>query len=431
MNWILETPLIVRLAVLFLLGIWLGGFLNLGIYRLAYQLRSISPWSAALPAAPPRRITDRLPVVGWFGLRREAALHGDGFWVRPLVLELLTGALVAALYWWEVGVRGLLPDQFRQFLDLPGNQGLARAALITVHIEFCAHVCLLAFMIVASFIDLDEKTIPDGITIPGTLIGLLLAAAAPQSLLPVVEFARGPNGLGLANPRLSFLTFADRADWNWGSGLSLALGIGCLWIWCFGLMTRVLRLRRGWRVAIRLFWARLVRDPVTKWLVILGALGTLALVFVHHHLGGAHWQGLLTALVGMAIGGGLTWVVRIVASAILGREAMGFGDVTLTAMIGAFLGWQPCLVIFFLAPFGAVAIGISQWLSRRDPEIRYGPFLCLAALVTIVRWAEIWEKTEPLFALGWLIPVTLAICLLLMGPLLVIVRAIGNRLRGE
>ena len=133
----------------------------------------------------------------------------------------------------------------------------------------------------------------------------------------------------------------------------------------------------------------------------------------------------------MAIGGGLVWVVRVLGTVILGREAMGFGDVTLMAMIGAFLGWQPCLVIFFLAPFAGAAIGILQWLTNRDPEIRYGPFLCLAALVTIVRWADIWDRLEPLFALGWLIPATLAGCLLLMGPLLVIVRALGDRLRGE
>ena len=35
-----------------------------------------------------------------------------------------------------------------------------------------AHAVLLLFMLVASLIDADEKTIPDLVTIPGTLVGL-------------------------------------------------------------------------------------------------------------------------------------------------------------------------------------------------------------------------------------------------------------------
>jgi prepilin signal peptidase PulO-like enzyme (type II secretory pathway) len=160
---------------------------------------------------------------------------------------------------------------------------------------------------------------------------------------------------------------------------------------------------------------------------LLGSAGT-AIVW---HNDSEQWEGLLSSLVGLAIGGVLVWIVRILGTSILGREAMGFGDVTLMAMIGAFLGWQSCLVIFFLAPFAGAVIGLLQWLTHREPEIRYGPFLCLATLVTIVRWADIWEKLGPLFALGWLVPATLAGCLVLMGPLLVIVRAISERLRGE
>jgi leader peptidase (prepilin peptidase) / N-methyltransferase len=428
-NWVLDIPFNLRLAALFALGAWLGTWLNLGIYRLAYQPRRISPWSAADPTAPRRRIGDRLPVLGWFGLRREAPLHGAGFWVRPLVLELFTGAIVAGLYWWEIGERGLLPQVYRDFLDLPMNRGLVPAVLGTLHWEFLAHVCLIAFMIVASFIDLDEKTIPDAVTLPGTLIGLILAAAVPHSLLPVVQFGPGAGGLGLGNPRLDFLTFTDSA-WPWLKAGSLALGIGCLWLWCIGLMTRIWRTRRGLGTALRLFIVRLLRDPLTKWFLVLGLLGTVGIALVWH-FDGQHWRALLSALVGMAVGGGLVWVVRIVASFLLGREAMGFGDVTLMAMIGAFVGWQPSLVIFFLAPFGAIAIGLAQLLTNRDREIRYGPFLCLATLVTIVRWADIWQWIGPMFELGWLIPATLAGCLLLMGPLLVIVRAISNRLRGE
>ena len=41
-------------------------------------------------------------------------------------------------------------------------------------------------------------------------------------------------------------------------------------------------------------------------------------------------------------------VVRVLGSQVLRREAMGFGDVTLMAMIGAFLGWQAAVLTFFL-----------------------------------------------------------------------------------
>ncbi len=49
-------------------------------------------------------------------------------------------------------------------------------------------------------------------------------------------------------------------------------------------------------------------------------------------------------------GGGLVWSFRIVASVVMGREALGFGDVTLMAMVGAFTGWQAVWISFFLAP---------------------------------------------------------------------------------
>jgi prepilin signal peptidase PulO-like enzyme (type II secretory pathway) len=170
------------------------------------------------------------------------------------------------------------------------------------------------------------------------------------------------------------------------------------------------------------------RDRLTLWALAIGVATSIG-VFAVWRIGGEHWRGLLSSLIGMAAGGGLIWTVRIIGKAVLGREAMGFGDVTLMAMIGAFLGWQACLVIFFLAPIAGAAIGIAQLLMRRQNEIRYGPFLCMAALVTIVRWTTIWESLGDVFALGWLVPATMAGCLLLMVPLLFLVRLVGNLFR--
>jgi prepilin signal peptidase PulO-like enzyme (type II secretory pathway) len=154
-------------------------------------------------------------------------------------------------------------------------------------------------------------------------------------------------------------------------------------------------------------------------LVLVGAAGVAGFWLV----GGPSWQSLLSALAGMAFGGGLVWTVRIVGTRALGQEAMGFGDVTLMAMIGAFTGWQATLVIFFLAPFAAVLICVTQWVLTRRRDIAFGPYLCLAALFLVIRWEPIWnERAQQVFRLGWVVPALVAACLVLMGGMLSLFR---------
>ena len=45
---------------------------------------------------------NRLPLIGWLFLRRERSHWGRGFWIRPLLIELATGAGLALLYVWEI-----------------------------------------------------------------------------------------------------------------------------------------------------------------------------------------------------------------------------------------------------------------------------------------------------------------------------------------
>jgi leader peptidase (prepilin peptidase) / N-methyltransferase len=406
MNLILSIPLEVRLAAVCLLGICIGSAANWAIYGLAWFSRPISPWSRPDPSAPPRKLWDRLPILGWLGLRREAALHGTGFWVRPMLLELLTGLGLAWLYWWETeAARLLLPLNVGANAFPPDVVGI-------LYLEFASHCVLIALMLAASMIDVDEKTIPDEITIPGTLVGLLLAAAWPQSLLPDLGAAMQLDILHLAAPN------------KWPAALngfpqreSLAIGLACWWLWCFALLPRTWYGRHGMGRALALSWARVTRHHTTYRILRMAAVGSLAIGFVwYRNLSG--WQGLLTALVGMAGSGGLVWLVRIIGAAALKREAMGFGDVTLMAMIGAFLGWQPCLVIFFLAPFAGLIVGLLRLVLFRDKEIPYGPFLCLATLFVIVRWYDVWDYMVGFFELGGMVPIVVFGCLLLMAPML-------------
>ncbi|MBI4335131.1 MAG: prepilin peptidase [Candidatus Omnitrophica bacterium] len=109
---------------------------------------------------------------------------------------------------------------------------------------------------------------------------------------------------------------------------------------------------------------------------------------------------LLFSLGGAAMGGLSTLAISY-AGKILFRQklrdlkedaAMGFGDVKFLAMIGAFIGWQKVLLVFFLAPFFGAAVGIVLKLRYKLELIPYGPYLSLATVIAILLGEEILGK---------------------------------------
>lgn len=181
--------------------------------------------------------------------------------------------------------------------------------------------------------------------------------------------------------------------------------------------------------AMRLIAGRLRREFGRPPLLLLAVAGTVAIVGVWAY-GGGPWAGLLTALVGLVGSGGIVWAVRLIGTAALRREAMGFGDVLLMMMVGTFLGWQACLIAFFIAPFAGFLVGVAQFITRRDDVIPYGPFLCLASALVVVKWGPIWVWGQPLFQEGALVPAVLAACLILLGLMLAVWQAIKNAIFG-
>ncbi|MDR3619183.1 MAG: prepilin peptidase [Paludisphaera borealis] len=148
----------------------------------------------------------------------------------------------------------------------------------------------------------------------------------------------------------------------------------------------------------------IIPDQVTVTGMVLGLLiGTMSpdirpLPGTASSYGGGFWVGI----VGLLVGAGLTAGVRTFASALLRREAMGFGDVTLMAMIGSFLGWQAAVLTFFLAPFFGLAhalFKLTTYLQKRlrggqlssaDREIPFGPYLSMAAVALLLSWNWLW-----------------------------------------
>jgi leader peptidase (prepilin peptidase)/N-methyltransferase len=94
--------------------------------------------------------------------------------------------------------------------------------------------------------------------------------------------------------------------------------------------------------------------------------------------------GLRDAVIGAAACSLLLFAMGEAVSRVLGKEALGFGDVKMIAMMGAFLGWQLTLVSLFMASFlgSVIGIGLVVLTRNRDYEIPLGSFLALGALAS-------------------------------------------------
>ena len=127
---------------------------------------------------------------------------------------------------------------------------------------------------------------------------------------------------------------------------------------------------------------------------LLWVLVTAAVTFVTGN--GEPFAPFLDAVLGACVGAGAIAIAGWLGEVALKKEAMGFGDVTLMAVVGGALGpWRALLTIFVGALLGAVIfVGVVYpicWLrsSRRGiefepPLVPFGVFLAPAAMLTLL-----------------------------------------------
>jgi len=230
-------------ATCFLFGLAIGSFLNVVIARLPTG-RSIARPPSACPACRAAiRWYDNVPVLSWLWLRaRCRACQAVISWRYPAV-ELLTAVLFA-----------LAARQLGPTLDL-GTALLLLAALVAI-----------------TGIDLDHQIIPDVITLPGVVVGVVANVAVrperwPDILLGIVV------GGGL------FLIIILASGGGMGGGdMKLGAMMGAFLGWKLVLLAILLGVFAGGAVAIGLLstGSKGRKDPVPFGpFLALGAVVTL------------------------------------------------------------------------------------------------------------------------------------------------------------
>lgn len=133
--------------IFFLLGLIVGSFLNVCIYRLPRSLSIVSPPSACPICNSPVKPWDNIPLLSYLVLGGRCRNCREPISLRYPVVEFLNGML----YW-----------------------AVVRFFCIGWHIPLL--LMLVSALVVITFIDLDFQIIPDSITLPGIVIGLLSAS---------------------------------------------------------------------------------------------------------------------------------------------------------------------------------------------------------------------------------------------------------------
>jgi prepilin signal peptidase PulO-like enzyme (type II secretory pathway) len=106
--------------------------------------------------------------------------------------------------------------------------------------------------------------------------------------------------------------------------------------------------------------------------------------------------GLSRGVAGLVLAGGFAWGIRVFFTLLLGKEALGFGDVHILAAAGAVAGAGVAVLGFFAASILAV-VGLAALLPvKRRRVIPFGPWLAMGVVVLVVAYPFAVEYFSPM-----------------------------------
>lgn len=395
--------LVPTLVFIFLLGLCVGSFLNVVVYRLPLNKSLLHPPSTCPNCNTRLAWYDNIPVLGWLKLRGKCRYCKNPISPRYPLVELGTGLLflayALALFQFGFGPAPSIPYPLTTAAGLP-----LPPPLPLIQFDWpvlVLHLSLLAALLAASLIDLETFTIPASINIFAALVGLIGHATLTTSLtyanLHLPPSTALPAALAVAGFLLSTvllylklipLSFPhgepmgiDHAQWQQEIDAARAenrppsVPETPPIAWTRGMLNREMLKELAF-----------IFPPLAAFVLGLILTPTVpALTDLSKNLSSNPYaSGFLGSALAALVSGGFIWAIRILGTFGFGKLAMGLGDVHLMAAIGAVAGALVGTIALFIAAFWGLAFTLYGFITRRQREIPFGPYLALGALTIML-----------------------------------------------
>lgn len=388
-----------------IIGSLVGSFANVVIFRVPAGRSIVFPGSSCPNCGYRLKPLDLVPIFSWLALGRRCRKCRMPISARYPSIELLMAVGFVVLVW-----------RFPVLLF-----GASVLPLLVIY----------SMLVMMSMIDVDHYLLPDSLTLPAFVVAVLGAFLyEPFSGLPSVSealfggfFAAGCLALINRIGSLVMRRFQDTQERLFPIGMdqvnvaALFAALGGLWV---GVGVAVVS------VIINVITQRTVRLPEPLlyglWLVAMilliwtpfvslqaGLLGTAAAAGALSIFGAAYWWGMELAGKVEPVDNVSTNQTEtnttdatippsserdvVPASDVNTTDttdpaadepiAMGFGDVKLAAVLGAFLGWELALVALFLSFIIGAVGGIISRIANGSKLIPFGPYLAIASLLSL------------------------------------------------
>jgi len=237
-----------NVILIFILGLIVGSFCNVCIYRIPRNESIIFPASYCPKCHTKIKPVDNIPLLSYILLKGRCRNCGSKISIQYPVVELVTGIIYILIF--------LI-------------YGLTLQSLI--------YIILSSALIIIAFIDLNEQIVPDVISLPGIAIGLILSF-----FVPYISFINSALGVVSGGGIILIIGLAGSAIFKkeamGGGDVKLAAMIGAFLGWRYIIISLFLGFFLGALAGIFLILSKIKsREDTVPFgpFIVLGSMITL------------------------------------------------------------------------------------------------------------------------------------------------------------